>query len=246
MRFAVLDLLALTLVFALAMAIFVRLEATSSASAQLSALQAEIAQAADECREKEREITFLKRITARRATDLVLLRHTVDRIEDESNDIALRITEPPPHGEEVSRTFVPTSSCRDEFRERTIIFVPADLVAELQVKFLGEGGRTDFFEDFEEPQRRLVPLVSGENLIEVIFDWEHVPNLFMVTNHTTGVSISSHAKDARGSNWTPGLGQGFYQMEEFLPGRGMTVFQGGLGIKHGTSVVVQMVGAKVQ
>lgn len=244
MRFAVLDLLAVALVVALATAILVRRDAISAAAAQLNTLHAEIAQAADDCQEKEREITSFKRITTRRAVDLDLLRLTAVRVEDLSNQAALEIVEPPPHGDAVSRTFIPTSSCRDEFRERTIIFVPTDLVAELQVKFLGVDNQPDCFKDFEEPSRHSVPLVFGENLIEVMFDWDQVPNTFTVTNHTSGVSMTSRVKYARGRNWSPGLGQGFYRSQEFSSQSGMTVFEGGLGLKNRTSIVVQMVGSK--
>jgi hypothetical protein len=245
-RFAVLDLLAVTLVVTLATAVFVKSEAMSSAAAKLDALQTEIAEAADDCQEKEREFPSLTRITTRRATDFDLLRLTVDRIEDLSNQAALKITEPPPHGDAVSRTFIPTSSCRDGFRERTIIFVPADLVAELQVKFFGDDNQPDFFADFAEPSRPSVPLVSGENLIDVRFDWNQAPNMFTVTNHTSGVSLSARAKDARGRNWFPALGQGFYRSQDFSPRQGMTVFEGSLGYKEGTRIVVQMVGSKNQ
>lgn len=243
MRFSVLNLLALTLLVTLTTAIFVKRNATSSASARLSDLEAEIAKASDDCREKERAIGSLRRITTRRATDIELMRLTADRLEGRVNTIVLKTAEPPPHRDNVSRNFIPTSSCGHEFRERTIIYLPDEIAAEIRVTFHGGGRRSDYFEDFEEPSRRVVPLIAGENLIEVTFDWERVPNLFVVTNHTTGVSLSSRAKDARGSNWFPALGQGSYRSETFSPGRGMTLFEGGLGFKHGTFIAVKLVGS---
>ena len=121
--------------------------------------------------------------------------------------------------------------------------MPANLACELQLNFLGKGGKRDFYEDFEKPVRLSIPLATGENLVEVHFDWDHVPNVLTVTNHTTADSIRVLAKDARGEGWTPGLGQGFYKSEEFSPERGMAIFEGGLGLKA-THLVVQMVESK--
>jgi hypothetical protein len=245
-RYALIDLLALTLLAGLATAIFVKREATSATAAKLAALQAAIDRDADDCRGKEREIKLFKRTIERRATDLGLLVPTVNRVADLLNQAALSLVKPAPHGGTVSRQMIPTFSRLNAFRERTKIYVPDKLSCELQVKFMGSNNSVGFFEDFEEPEQLSIPLVGGENLIDVLFDWNRVPNTFTVTNHTNAVSIRSLAKDARGQGWSPALGQGFYKIGDFSLQRGMTVFEGGMGFKKGTRIVVQMVGSQKQ
>ena len=228
------------------MAILVKHDAISSSKSQLAAVRAEITRAATDCQEKELEIASFHRIAARRESDLKILRFTADRIEELSNQAALEIVEHPPHGSTVSRISIPTSSCRKQVRERVIIYVPPKLVAELEVRIFGNYSEPDIFEDFEEPERRSIPLVSGENFIDVAFDWDQVPNAFTVTNHTNGDSIAVRATGARKDNWFPSLGQAFYRLDLYSPKEGMTVFEGLLGNKKGARVVVQMVESEKQ
>jgi len=125
-RYALIDLLVLTLLVGLITAIVAKREATSATAAKLATLQAEIDQAADDCQEKEREIKLFTRAIKRRSTDLDLLSPTLDRVTDSLNQAALSIVEPTPHEGTVSRKFIPTFSLRREFRERTTIYVPAN------------------------------------------------------------------------------------------------------------------------
>jgi hypothetical protein len=247
MRFAIIDLLALTLLTCLAVAIYVKRQAISATTLDLATLQAETEQAADLCQEQEPQIELLTRTINRRVTDLDRLSPMVDHLAQLLNQAALSMAEPAPHEGTVSREFIPTFSRDDEFRERTKIYVPANLACELQVKFMDGDGNPGFFEEFEEPRRHSVPLVVGENLVEVHFDWYRAPNTFTVTNHTSGVSIRARAKDARGPGWSPGLGQGSYAHGSFSRERGMTVFAGVLAFKKGgTRIVVRMVESKKQ
>jgi hypothetical protein len=246
MRFRVIDILALTLLLGLALAIVAKRQAISATALELATLRAVTDRAVDDCKQKEHEIELLARTINRRATDLNLLSPTVDRVADLLNQAVLSTVEPTPHEDTVSRRIIPTYSRQGEFRERTKIYVPANLVCELQVKFVDNDGNPGFFDDFEAPQRHSVPLAFGENLIEVLFDWNQVPNIFTLTNQTNAVSIRARAKDVRGEGWSPALGQGFYSLGSFSLQRGMTIFEGGMGFKYGTRIVVQMVASKEQ
>jgi hypothetical protein len=246
MRFTVRNLFALTLLTCLAVAVLVKRQAISATASDLATLRAETEQAADDCRTKEREIRLCERTIDRRATDLDLLSRMVDRVADLLNQAALSMIELTSQTDTVSRQIIPTFSRQGEFRTRTRIYVPANLDCELQVRFVDRDGNPEFYEEFEDPRQHSVPLASAESLIEVFFDWNRVPNTFTLTNHTSGVSIRARAKDVRGEGWSPALGQGFYAIGNFSPHRGMTVFEGGIGFKKETHIVVQMVESKKQ
>lgn len=232
------------LLTAMAVAIVAQRKDVAATALEVATLRTAIEQAADDCQRKEREIEPLKRTITRQKTDLDRLSPMLDRLVDSLNQAALSTVELSPHKDTVSRKFVPTLTFGDVFRERTKLYVPANLTCELQVRFFDNDGDPRFFEDFEKPRLHSIPLAPGENLIEVRFDWSRVPNAFTLTNHTSAVSIRSRSKYTRPRGWSPGTGQGMYGLSVFSAQRGMTVFAGGLGFKYGTRIVVQMVESK--
>jgi hypothetical protein len=239
-------LLALTLLTCLAVAVFVERQAISAATSDLAKLRAATETVPEEDREKQRQFELLTRTINRRATDFELLSRTVDRAADSLNHAALSIVGPAAPKGAVSGEIIPTFSRQGEYRERTKLHVPANRDCELQLKFMDGDGNPEFFEDFEAPSRLSIPLASGENLIEVHFDWNGVPNTFTLTNHTSAIAVCSRARDARGNGWSPALGQGFYRLLSLPRQFGMTIFDGGLGFKKDTRIVVQMVESKKQ
>ena len=245
-RFALIDLLALTLLVSLIAAIFAKREAMSATAVTLATLQTAIDQDADRCRRKEREIALLTRTIERRATDFGLLSVAVDRIAESLNEAALSMAGSAPSEGTVSRQNIPTFARQRELRERTRVYVPANLVCEALVEFMDKDGHPGFYEDFEEPRQHAIPLATGENLIEVHFDWNRAPNTFTATNHTNAVSIRSRAKDARGDGQSSAGGQAFYRHSRFVPPYGMTVFDRGVGFRKGTRIVVRVVESKQQ
>ena len=70
MRFALIDLFALTLLICLMTAVIKVRQASSDTAANLAKLQPDTSRAADDCQEKKREIELFTRTIKRRGTDL--------------------------------------------------------------------------------------------------------------------------------------------------------------------------------
>ncbi len=145
----------------------------------------------------------------------------------------------------VSIRRIPTFSRSDEFRERKKIYVPDDLACELRLSFVDRNGNPGCYEDFEEPEQRSVPLVKGENLIDVFFDGFRVPNSYTLTNRTNGVSIHTRSKNIHGGGKSFSVGQNTAGQENFSPRVGLpTVSVAYVG--SNSRIVVQMVESRNQ
>jgi hypothetical protein len=218
----------------------VKRQAISATALELAKLEAEIEQAANDCQEKDRETELLTRTINRRSMDLDHLSQTVDHIAQLFNQEILPTVELMPRDSTVSTIRVPTFARSDEYRERKKVFVPDELACELSLSFVGRDGNVDCYEDFDEPERLSVPLVNGENLIEVFFDGFRVPNTYTVTNHTNGISIQTVSKHVHGGGKSFNVGQPTNDQENFSLRVGLPKISDAF-VGLNSRIVVQMV-----
>jgi hypothetical protein len=160
---------------------------------------------------------LLTRTINRRATDIDRVSLVVDHTARSFNQAVLPMVQLTPRDSAVSTIRVRTFSRSAEFRERKKVYVPDDLTCELRLTFVGRDGNPEFYEDFEEPEQLSVPLVNGENLIEVFFDGLRLPNTYTLTNHTNGISIQAVSRNVHRRGTSFGGGQRNNEQENFSP-----------------------------
>jgi|tagenome__1003787_1003787.scaffolds.fasta_scaffold20627423_2 hypothetical protein len=240
LKFAIVDLLALTLLSCLTLSILVKRQAISATALDLAQLRAATERAADDCQQKEREIELFMRTIKRRAQDLDRLSRVTDHAAQLFNQAMLPTVKLAPRQNVVSTIRVPTYSRSDEFRVRKKIYVPDGHNCELRLSFVGCNNEPDCYVDFEKPERCTIPLVEGENLIEVHFDGFRRPNSCTLTNHTNGIAIKTLSKKVHRSGRSFGGGQSTTGQENF-PVRDRLPTVCDEFLEDNTRLVVQMV-----